>query len=64
MTLRPTFEGTFAESVVGNDADKWLDITACETVLFEWAESYDGKDWERLERCIAPSLRVCRPLSI
>jgi hypothetical protein len=29
--------------------------------LFEWADSYDAKDWARLSRCIAPTLRV-RPL--
>jgi hypothetical protein len=26
--------------------------------LFEWADSYDAKDWARLSRCIAPTLRV------
>jgi len=26
--------------------------------LFEWADSYDAKDWERLSRCIAPTLRI------
>jgi hypothetical protein len=26
--------------------------------LFEWADSYDAKDWDRLSRCIAPTLRV------
>ena len=26
--------------------------------LFEWADSYDAKDWERLSKCIAPTLRV------
>lgn len=26
--------------------------------VFEWAESYDSKDWKRLEKCIAPTLRV------
>ncbi|KAL4950056.1 Scytalone dehydratase [Aspergillus filifer] len=42
MARRPTFD----------------DVTDCEGVLFEWAESYDSKDWERLRRCIAPSLRI------
>lgn len=26
--------------------------------VFEWAESYDSKDWKRLEQCIAPTLRI------
>jgi scytalone dehydratase len=25
---------------------------------FEWADSYDSKDWERLSKCIAPTLHV------
>jgi scytalone dehydratase len=29
---------------------------------FEWADSYDSKDWDRLKKCIAPTLRVrCQP---
>lgn len=28
------------------------------TAYFEWADSYDTKDWDRLRRCIAPTLRV------
>ncbi|MCJ1446843.1 MAG: hypothetical protein MMC23_007350 [Stictis urceolatum] len=27
-------------------------------VAFEWAESYDTKDWERLRACLAPSVRL------
>ncbi|KAK9418014.1 putative Scytalone dehydratase [Seiridium unicorne] len=34
------------------------DVVGCQNALFEWAESYDSKDWERLSRCIAPTLRV------
>jgi len=30
----------------------------CQTACFEWADSYDSKDWKRLEKCIAPTLRV------
>ncbi|RYP61706.1 hypothetical protein DL769_007595 [Monosporascus sp. CRB-8-3] len=26
--------------------------------LFEWADSYDSKNWDRLRECIAPTLRV------
>ncbi|KAK5991672.1 Scytalone dehydratase PfmaJ [Cladobotryum mycophilum] len=33
----------------------YLDIC---NVAFEWAESYDTKDWERLRRCLAPSIRL------
>ncbi|KAJ2898570.1 conidial pigment biosynthesis scytalone dehydratase Arp1 [Zalerion maritima] len=25
---------------------------------FEWADSYDSKDWERLSKCIAPTVRI------
>lgn len=25
---------------------------------YEWADSYDTKDWDRLRKCIAPTLRV------
>jgi hypothetical protein len=35
-----------------------LDIAGCQVALFEWAESYDTKDWDRLAKCIAPTLRV------
>jgi scytalone dehydratase len=28
------------------------------SAAFEWADSYDTKDWDRLSRCIAPTLRV------
>ena len=33
----------------------YLGLTTC---LFEWADSYDSKDWDRLAKCIAPTLRV------
>ncbi|KAG6016150.1 hypothetical protein E4U54_002207 [Claviceps lovelessii] len=36
----------------------YKDLVACQTALFEWAESYDTKDWDRLSRCIAPTLHV------
>ncbi|KAH7130969.1 Scytalone dehydratase [Dactylonectria macrodidyma] len=29
-----------------------------QTALFEWAESYDTKDWARLHKILAPELRV------
>jgi len=31
---------------------------------FEWADSYDSKDWNRLRKCIAPTLRVRSPPSL
>ncbi|ERF77163.1 hypothetical protein EPUS_08467 [Endocarpon pusillum Z07020] len=33
------------------------DIASLNATLFEWAESYDTKDWARLRRCLAPTLR-------
>lgn len=26
--------------------------------MFDWADSYDTKDWKRLETCIAPTMIV------
>ena len=36
-----------------------LDMLGCMAACFEWADSYDTKDWTRLSKCIAPTLRVC-----
>jgi len=33
----------------------------CTEAAFEWADSYDSKDWDRLRKCIAPTLRVRYP---
>ncbi|KAK2603903.1 hypothetical protein QQS21_003938 [Conoideocrella luteorostrata] len=33
----------------------YLDIR---NLTFEWAESYDNKDWESLHKCLAPSIRL------
>ncbi|KAI9867375.1 MAG: succinate dehydrogenase flavoprotein subunit [Trichoglossum hirsutum] len=35
--------------------DDYLGLT---TAVFEWADSYDSKDWVRLSKCIAPTMRV------
>ncbi|KAF2139988.1 uncharacterized protein K452DRAFT_289373 [Aplosporella prunicola CBS 121167] len=35
--------------------DDYLGLCNC---LVEWADSYDSKDWERLKKCIAPTLRI------
>ncbi|KAE8384094.1 Scytalone dehydratase [Aspergillus alliaceus] len=42
MSKTPTFEET----------------TGCQKALFEWADSYDTKDWERLRKAVAPTLRI------
>ncbi|KAF2429438.1 Scytalone dehydratase plus inhibitor [Tothia fuscella] len=45
-----------APSTKGNISfDDFLGINAC---LFEWADSYDSKNWKRLEKCIAPTLLI------
>ncbi|KXH66591.1 scytalone dehydratase [Colletotrichum salicis] len=36
----------------------YLGLNAC---LYEWADSYDTKDWDRLRKCIAPTLRIDYP---
>ena len=41
-----------------------LDYQGIQHALFEWADSYDSKDWDRLAKCIAPTLRVGRPGSV
>lgn len=34
------------------------DYLEMRNVAFEWAQSYDNKDWERLRRILAPSVRL------
>jgi len=34
------------------------DYCGLNKALFEWADSYDSKDWVRLSKCIAPTLRI------
>ncbi|KAK0735114.1 putative scytalone dehydratase [Lasiosphaeria miniovina] len=34
------------------------DVLGCQAAIFEWAESYDTKDWDRLAKCIAPTLFI------
>ncbi|KAL9114699.1 MAG: hypothetical protein Q9227_001377 [Pyrenula ochraceoflavens] len=34
------------------------DMLGCKAACFEWADSYDTKDWDRLSKCIAPTVRV------
>lgn len=33
-----------------------LDVLGCQAAIYEWAESYDRKDWDRILKCIAPVL--------
>lgn len=33
-------------------------MQGCMAAVYEWADSYDSKDWERLRKCIAPTLRI------
>ncbi|KKY32157.1 putative scytalone dehydratase [Diaporthe ampelina] len=41
-----------------SDEITFSDYLGLNAALFEWAESYDSKDWKRLSRCIAPTLRI------
>ncbi|ERF71098.1 Scytalone dehydratase [Endocarpon pusillum Z07020] len=34
------------------------DFLGLNAAYFEWADSYDAKDWERLSKIIAPELRI------
>jgi scytalone dehydratase len=33
-------------------------MQGCMAAVYEWACSYDTKDWTRLSKCIAPTLRI------
>jgi scytalone dehydratase len=44
-----------------NWTDELTEVMGCMSACFEWADSYDSKDWERLSKCIAPTLRVRLP---
>lgn len=60
MTAQPTFEGLTLSSVFLRNKPliHQTDVLGCQAAQYEWAESYDTKDWERLSKCIAPTLRV------
>jgi len=34
------------------------EMQGCMAAVYEWADSYDTKDWARLRKCIAPTLRI------
>ncbi|KAH8910345.1 Scytalone dehydratase [Coniochaeta sp. PMI_546] len=41
-----------------NDQITFEDFLGLSAAAFEWADSYDSKDWDRLRKCIAPTLRI------
>ncbi|KAL8918187.1 MAG: hypothetical protein Q9172_005529 [Xanthocarpia lactea] len=41
-----------------NPQPTFQDVVGCEAALYEWAESYDAKDRDRLSKCITPTLRI------
>jgi scytalone dehydratase len=34
------------------------EMQGCMAACYEWADSYDSKDWDRLAKCIAPTLLI------
>ena len=60
----PASEGKSTDAVCGFSmvilcTSNWKsDVLQCQEALFEWAESFDTKDWDRLGKCIAPTLYV------
>ena len=36
-----------------------LDYLTLSEITFEWGDSYDDKDWMRLQAILAPTLVVC-----
>ncbi|KAI6466729.1 succinate dehydrogenase flavoprotein subunit [Pyricularia oryzae] len=45
-----------------SDEITFSDYLGLMTCVYEWADSYDSKDWDRLRKVIAPTLRVCSAL--
>jgi Scytalone dehydratase len=64
MATQPTLEGPPLPLVFTHHQPltHQKDVLGCQAALYEWAESYDTKDWDRLSKCIAPTLRVGLPL--
>ncbi|KAI5922024.1 putative scytalone dehydratase [Camillea tinctor] len=64
IATQPTFEGSsfLATDNLANCQLKFYlpikEVLGCQAAFFEWAESYDTKDWDRLSKCIAPTLRI------
>ncbi len=58
-TRRPAYEGEYWLILPpGIALTSRLDVADCQAAMFEWAESFDTKDWDRLSKCIAPTLYV------
>jgi len=49
------------EDKQSSDQISFQDYLGLCDVMYEWSASYDTKDWDRLRRCIAPTVRVSRP---
>ncbi|EHA52765.1 succinate dehydrogenase flavoprotein subunit [Pyricularia oryzae] len=41
-----------------SDEITFSDYLGLMTCVYEWADSYDSKDWDRLRKVIAPTLRI------
>src|SRR5947199_9322728 len=48
-------------SNTGISFEDYLGLMTC---LVDWADSYDSKDWNRLRKCSAPTLRVRKKPSL
>jgi scytalone dehydratase len=56
-TNRPSPEGRdFMAAGQNPTLTLTVDLLECQSAMFEWAESFDTKDWDRLSKCIAPKL--------
>ena len=64
MATQPDFEGPPLLFVFTHHQPltHQKDVLGWQAALYEWAESYDTKDPDRLSKCIAPTLRVGLPL--
>lgn len=56
---RSVFVKPWSSAVDGSTANtRSIDVEGCRAAVFEWAESYDTKDWERLSKAVASTLYV------
>jgi len=44
-----------------SDEISFQDYLGLCNVMYEWAAAYDTKDWNRLKKVLAPTVRVCSP---
>merc|ERR1739840_44055 len=56
--LRRYKSHSMATSSANSKLISFEDYQGVLTAYFEWADSYDSKDWKRLEKIIAPTLRI------